>query len=138
LWLERTSPPSGDRHIIIYLGCHCCKVIFLHVPNRSLCHVHAAFMPVTIWSVNRFPPDLSRANDYLPVLMTSLRFRHFISGSVVFVSIITKRGIEGPPDLVVEVLSPFSAKRDRRQKLYVYAKYLIPELRIFIENWFHI
>jgi len=42
-------------------------------------------------------------------------------------SIITKRGIEGPPDLVVEVLSPFSAKRDRRQKLHVYAKYLIPE-----------
>lgn len=42
-------------------------------------------------------------------------------------SMITKRGIEGPPDLVVEVLSPFSAKRDRRQKLYVYARYLIPE-----------
>jgi hypothetical protein len=44
-------------------------------------------MPVTIWTVNRFPPDLSRANDYLPVLMTFLRFRHFISGSLVFVSI---------------------------------------------------
>lgn len=42
-------------------------------------------------------------------------------------SIITKRGIEGPPDLVVEVLSPHSAKRDRQQKLYAYAKYLIPE-----------
>ncbi len=42
-------------------------------------------------------------------------------------SIITKRGIEGPPNLVVEVLSPFSAKRDRQQKLHVYAKYLIPE-----------
>jgi Uma2 family endonuclease len=42
-------------------------------------------------------------------------------------SIITKRGIEGPPDLVVEVLSPFSAKRDRQQKLLAYAKYHIPE-----------
>ncbi|MEW5952529.1 MAG: Uma2 family endonuclease [Bacillota bacterium] len=42
-------------------------------------------------------------------------------------SIITKRGIEGPPDLVVEVLSPYSAKRDRQQKLHAYAKYLIPE-----------
>ncbi len=57
------------------------------VLGRSLCHVHAAFMPVTIWTVNRFPPDLSRANDSLPVLMTSLRFRQFISGSLVFVSI---------------------------------------------------
>ena len=42
-------------------------------------------------------------------------------------SIITKRGIEGPPDLVVEVLSPFSAKRDRKQKIAAYAKYNISE-----------
>lgn len=41
--------------------------------------------------------------------------------------IITRRGIEGPPDLVVEVLSPHSAKRDRQQKLRAYAKYNIPE-----------
>ena len=33
------------------------------------------------------PPCLSRANDPLPVLMTSLRFRHVISGSLLFVSI---------------------------------------------------
>jgi hypothetical protein len=58
-----------------------------HVPNRSLRHVHAAFMPATTWTVNRFPPDLSRANDYLSVLMTFLRFRHVVSGSRVFVSI---------------------------------------------------
>lgn len=42
-------------------------------------------------------------------------------------SIITRRGIEGPPDLVVEVLSTHSAKRDRQQKLKAYAKYQIPE-----------
>ena len=42
-------------------------------------------------------------------------------------SLITKRGIEGAPDLIVEVLSPFSAKRDRQQKLLAYAKYQIPE-----------
>ena len=42
-------------------------------------------------------------------------------------SIITKRGIEGPPDLVVEVLSPFSARRDRQQKIHAYARYHIPE-----------
>ncbi len=42
-------------------------------------------------------------------------------------SIITPKGIEGVPDLVVEVLSPFSAKRDRKQKLFAYAKYCIPE-----------
>ncbi|MCW3489563.1 Uma2 family endonuclease [Dethiobacter alkaliphilus] len=49
-------------------------------------------------------------------------------------SIITKRGIEGPPDLVVEVLSPFSAKRDRQKKLHAYAKYAIPEYWIVDVN----
>jgi Uma2 family endonuclease len=42
-------------------------------------------------------------------------------------TIVTERGIEGAPDLVVEVLSPYSAKRDRKQKLSSYAKYSIPE-----------
>ena len=57
-----------------------------HVPHKSLCHVHAAFMPATAWPVSRFPPDLSQVNDTPLVLMTSLRFRHFISDSLVFVS----------------------------------------------------
>ena len=46
-----------------------------HVPHRSLIQVHAAFMPDAAWTVNRFPPDLSRINDYSPVLTSSLRFR---------------------------------------------------------------
>jgi hypothetical protein len=40
-----------------------------HVPYQSLCEVHAAFMPVTIWSVIRSLPDLSQANDSLLVSM---------------------------------------------------------------------
>lgn len=41
--------------------------------------------------------------------------------------IISKRGIEGAPDLVVEILSPSSLKRDKIDKLKVYAEYQIPE-----------
>lgn len=41
--------------------------------------------------------------------------------------IVTMRGIEGPPDLVVEVLSPGSRKRDRVRKLPIYAKHGVPE-----------
>jgi Uma2 family endonuclease len=39
----------------------------------------------------------------------------------------TKRGIEGPPDLVVEVLSPSTAMRDRGIKRERYALYGVPE-----------
>ena len=42
-------------------------------------------------------------------------------------TLVTKRGIEGPPNLVIEVLSPHSIKRDRQEKLKTYAHYQIPE-----------
>ncbi|MEX2460741.1 MAG: Uma2 family endonuclease [Paenibacillaceae bacterium] len=41
--------------------------------------------------------------------------------------IITKRGIEGAPDLVIEILSPHSIRRDKVGKRRSYAKYGIPE-----------
>lgn len=39
---------------------------------------------------------------------------------------ISKRGIEGPPDLAVEILSPTTAQRDRTVKLKLYARFKIP------------
>jgi Uma2 family endonuclease len=42
-------------------------------------------------------------------------------------SIITKRGIEGIPDIVVEILSPSTRKRDKRDKTRAYAQYCVPE-----------
>lgn len=41
--------------------------------------------------------------------------------------IVTRRGIEGPPDLVVEVLSPHSRRRDKVKKSKTYASHGIPE-----------
>lgn len=41
--------------------------------------------------------------------------------------IVTMRGVEGPPDLVAEVLSPGSRKRDKVGKMATYAKYGVPE-----------
>jgi Uma2 family endonuclease len=40
--------------------------------------------------------------------------------------IITERAIEGPPDLVVEILSPSTARRDRGLKARLYARFGIP------------
>ena len=42
-------------------------------------------------------------------------------------SIITEKEIEGPPDLVVEILSPSSKKRDRVIKARLYSRYRVRE-----------
>ncbi|MCF6093433.1 Uma2 family endonuclease [Microaerobacter geothermalis] len=42
-------------------------------------------------------------------------------------SIVSKRGVEGPPDLIVEILSPGTAIRDRFIKSEIYAKYGVKE-----------
>lgn len=43
------------------------------------------------------------------------------------IDILRNRGIEGAPDLVVEILSPSSLKRDKIDKQKVYASYNVPE-----------
>jgi Uma2 family endonuclease len=41
-------------------------------------------------------------------------------------SVVSERGIEGPPTLAVEVISPSTASIDRRRKLQLYARYAVP------------
>lgn len=41
--------------------------------------------------------------------------------------ILSKRGVEGAPDLVVEILSPSTLKRDKIDKLKTYACFRVPE-----------
>ena len=45
-------------------------------------------------------------------------------------SIITTRGCEGPPDLVVEVLSPSNSRHDLERKRELYARHGVPECLI--------
>lgn len=42
-------------------------------------------------------------------------------------NILSNRGVVGPPDLVVEILSPSTLKRDKIDKLNTYANFRIPE-----------
>nr|WP_320193116.1 hypothetical protein [uncultured Desulfobacter sp.] len=92
--LLRAVPPLYAASVLAPLWfCHLGSslgigVVGSHVPHKSLYHVHAAFMPATTWTVSRSPPGLSQVNDSPLVLMTSLRFRHFISDSLVFVSMV--------------------------------------------------
>ena len=55
-----------------------------------------------------------------------------VQPDVVFVSrerrsLVTERGIEGPPDLVVEVLSPKTRRLDRTTKMRVFARFGVRE-----------
>ncbi|HHY73643.1 MAG TPA: Uma2 family endonuclease [Bacillus bacterium] len=43
------------------------------------------------------------------------------------IPILSKRGVEGPPDLVVEILSPSTRKRDKIEKVKIYSYYGVPE-----------
>jgi len=54
-----------------------------------------------------------------------------VQPDVVFVdtarrSVISERGVEGAPTLVVEVISPSTGAIDRRRKLQLYARYAVP------------
>jgi Uma2 family endonuclease len=41
-------------------------------------------------------------------------------------SVVSNRGIEGPPTLAVEIVSPSTTGIDRRRKLQLYARYAVP------------
>ena len=41
-------------------------------------------------------------------------------------SVISTRGIEGPPTLALEILSPYSRTIDRQRKMRLYARYGVP------------
>jgi len=102
--LEMMSPSPTATHqdisldLILELSSHC----------KSDYKIYAA----------PFDLILSKTNTVQPDLMMIHRSR---------LHIVTPRGVEGPPDLVVEILSPGSRKRDKVKKMAVYEKHAVPE-----------
>ena len=99
------TPAPGTRHqrAIIALGSR----LYEHVRARGLGEVFVAPTDCILSNVTVVQPDiLYVATDRL--------------------SIVSERGIEGAPTLVVEVLSPSTARLDRDRKLSLYAEHGVP------------
>lgn len=101
LWAMSPAPSTTHQVVSSYLH----HELFKCEENYILC---AAPIDVILSSHSVLQPDL--------VLVKRDRL-----------DIITERGIEGPPDLIVEILSPSTAKRDRGRKMEIYAYYGVPE-----------
>jgi Uma2 family endonuclease len=84
-------------------------IIGLYLKTHPIGKVYFAPIGVVLTDVNAYEPDLI-----------------FISKERK--SIIAKRGIEGAPDLVVEVLSPGTARYDKGIKRSIYARTGVVEL----------
>jgi len=88
---------SGHLHVILAN----------HILTNHLGDIYAAPTDVILAPTTVVQPDLSFiGNDR----------RH----------IVTERAIEGPPTLVIEILSPTTERTDRQTKAQLYAKYDLP------------
>ena len=96
------SPAPAPRHQGVLRN-----LLFIlhgHVQERGLGSVYCAPIDVILSADSIVQPDL--------VFIAADRE-----------SIVTERAIEGPPDLAVEILSPWSDRRDRVAKAGLYARY---------------
>lgn len=82
--------------------------LWTHIKKYELGKIYDAPLDVVLDEENVVQPDLV-----------------FVSASNQ--KILKSHGIEGSPDLVVEILSPSSLYRDRHQKKALYQKFKIPE-----------
>jgi len=98
------SPNTFHQTIALRIG----SVIHQYLEKNPIGEVFVAPLDVFLGDINVFQPD---------VLFVSDRRR----------SIITEKGIEGAPDLVVETLSPSTARYDKGSKRKIYARFGVQE-----------
>ena len=101
------TPAPGTRHQRV--SANLFEVLRWHVTRRRLGEVLYAPLDVILSETTVLQPDLV----YLDQIRRGLA---------------TERGIEGPPTLVVEILSASTATIDRVTKPHLYARYGVPYL----------
>jgi Uma2 family endonuclease len=98
----QVSPAPAPKHQAV--ARNLLFILHGHVQERRLGTVYCAPIDVILENTTIVQPDL----------IFLARGRE---------AIITNRAIEGPPDLVIEILSPSSARRDRGTKAGLYARF---------------
>lgn len=99
------TPAPAPRHQKVVLNL--ASALDKHVRAHDLGEVYVAPIDVILARTSVVQPDL--------VFVRAERL-----------SLVTARAIEGPPDLVVEVLSPTTEARDRGVKRELYARFGVP------------
>ncbi len=99
------SPSPRHQRIVLHLA----QALDNHVRGASLGHVFAAPLDVIL--------DAARPHVLQPDIAYISREREGIIGD----------RVNGAPDLVVEVLSPATANRDRTEKVQLYCQYGVRE-----------
>lgn len=102
--IQRSSPAIQHQRILRNLA----MTLHLHVLQTKAGEVLFAPVDVHLDEYNLYQPDI-------------------VFVSTKNASIITKIGIEGIPDLVVEILSPSTSKYDRGDKMKVYRRSRVAE-----------
>ena len=100
-------PPPGSFHQDIAGNIH--FILRKYLQKKPIGKVGIAPYGVFLDDINVFLPDL--------FFVATSRLKHF-----------SKRGFEGAPDLVVEILSPGTARFDKASKKWVYARSGVREL----------
>jgi Uma2 family endonuclease len=102
--LFMTPAPSPQHQMIIR---NLFRILDAHVREKAIGEVLFAPLDVILSDISIVQPDI--------VYLESARL-----------PAISKRGVEGPPTLAVEVLSPTTTLIDRSSKRQLYAKYGVP------------
>ena len=122
---DYANTPEGERYELID-G----KLILLTTPNT----IHQRVRILLGWQL--MPVEKRGLGWVYPVPLDVVLSDHdVVQPDLQFIlkenaHIITEANVQGAPDLVVEIVSPETARRDWNQKRYLYAKYGIKELWI--------
>jgi Uma2 family endonuclease len=100
---ELTSPATRHQHVLGKLHVILCR----HVDERALGLVYVAPLDVILSDHTVLQPDII-----------------FVARN--HASVVADRGVEGPPTLAIEILSPSTAADDRGRKRDLYARYGVP------------